>query len=116
MGLWTRVRLPPNPLDNRYTNPSSNTRVSVFGNVFGIIIELSQPPRTKEYALTFGGIIHWVYDHYGVQISRSTITQVRNKCGLNSLETKGEKEIVLPNLKSEKEKMVIEAFKNLGIV
>ncbi len=116
MGLRTWVRLPSGPLDNRYTNPSSNARVSVFGNVFGIIIELSQPPRTKEYALTFGGIIHWVFDYYGVRISRSTITQVRNKCGLSSLEARGEKEIVLPSLKSEKEQMVIEAFKNLGIV
>ncbi len=40
MGLWTRVRLPPIPLDCEVTNPLKGAQIAVLGNVFAIAVDM----------------------------------------------------------------------------
>ena len=69
----------------------------------------------KPARLTFGLLQKWIEDNYGVKISKSSISQVKNKCGIQKLEFGAECEIV-PELKTEKERLVLEAFKYHGLV
>ena len=114
IGFWTRVRLPPTPLNSQASNPSSNISFSAFKNVFAIIYELGSDCLQKGYPLTIGGIQRWISDEYNMEVSKSSICAVRDKCGVDRLEVGAAKSI--PNLKSEKEKIVFEAFKAFGIV
>jgi len=40
MGLWTRVRLPPIPLDCEVTNPLRGAQIAVFRNVLAIVADM----------------------------------------------------------------------------
>lgn len=69
----------------------------------------------KPARLTFGLLQKWIEDNHGVKVSKSSITQVKNKCGIQKLEF-GAKCNVVPELKTEKERLVLEAFKYHGLV
>ena len=116
MVFWTRVRLPSTPLDAVETNCRPTAQIAVFRNVFSVIV----PTKTKDVPqkpakLTFGLLQKWIEDNHGVKISKSSITQVKSKCGIQKLEFGAKCEIV-PELKTEKERLVLEAFMHYGLV
>ena len=67
-----------------------------------------------EEKLSFGNIRKWVFDEFGVKVSNGSINQVMKKCGIERLDADGAELNV--ELKSEKEKLVYEAFKRFGLV
>lgn len=88
----------------------------MFRNVFSIIVQAkAKDVPQKPAKLTFGLLQKWIEDNHGVKVSKPSITQVKNKCGISKLEF-GVKCGIAPELKSEKEKLVLEAFKHYGIV
>lgn len=88
----------------------------VFRNVFGIVIPfLSKDISKKAPNISFSMIQKRIYDMFGKQVSKSSISQVKEKCGLYKLEY-GCKAFVIPQVKTENEKMVIEAFKYFNII
>ena len=66
------------------------------------------------YQLSIGGIRKWVKREYGIDISKSSVCAVRNKCGAEKLEVGAGK--IIPKLKSNKELAVLEAFKFMGLL
>lgn len=116
MGFWTRVRLPSTPLDAVETNCRPTAQIAVFRNVFSVIVSTKTKDVPQKLArLTFGLLQKWIEDNHGVKVSKSSITQVKNKCGIQKLEF-GAKCNVVPELKTEKERLVLEAFKYHGLV
>ncbi len=65
------------------------------------------------YSLSIGGVRKWVKKSYGIDISKSSVCSVRDKCGADKLEIGARK--IVPNLKSKKELAVLEAFKFMGL-
>ena len=116
MGFWTRVRLPSSPLEAEETNPRSTARIAVFRNVFSIIVSTkSRDVPQKTAKLTFALLQKWIEDNYGAKVSKSSITQVKSKCGMQKIEFGAKCECV-PELKTEKERLVLEAFRHYGLV
>ena len=66
------------------------------------------------YQLSIGGVRKWVKKAYGIDISKSSVCAVRDKCGADRLEIGAGK--LVPKLKSKKELAVLEAFKALGFI
>lgn len=88
----------------------------MFRNVFSIIVPTkSKDVPLKPAKLTFGLLQKWIEDNHGIKVSKSSITQVKNKCGIQKLEF-GAKCVDVPELKTEKERLVFEAFKYFGLV
>ena len=67
----------------------------------------------NSYQLSIGGVRKWVKRSYGLDISKSSVCSVRDKCGADKLEIGAGK--IVPKLKSKKELAVLEAFKTLGL-
>jgi hypothetical protein len=65
--------------------------------------------------LTYGLLQKWIEDNHGVTVSKSSITQVKNKCGIQKIEFGARCEVV-PELKTEKERLVLEAFEHYGLL
>lgn len=82
-------------------------------NLFGLVLELGKDD-TEYYPLTIGGVRRWVKKEYGLDISKSTVCAVRDKCGADELALGACK--CVPKLKSEKEIATLEAFKAMGII
>ncbi len=110
MSFRTRVQLPPGPLIHKYQNPSSNIKFCVSKNLFGLVLE-REKGDTESFPLTIGGVCRWVKKEYGLDISKSSVCAVRDKCGANMLEPGAGK--IIPKLKSEKELAVLEALKSM---
>ena len=70
--------------------------------------------RQNSYPLSIGGVRKWVKRSYGIEISKSSVCSVRDKCGADKLEIGAGK--IVPKLKSKKELAVLEAFKALGFM
>ena len=118
MGFWTRVRLPPNPLNCEASNTYPSPRLAVYKNVFALVIDINDDECNVDahnYSISFRGIRAWIKDMYDVELSNSSISMVRDKCGIEKIEINARyKEI--PSLKSKKEQLVLEAFKHFNIV
>ena len=69
----------------------------------------------KRNDLSFGAIRDWISDTYGIKVSNSSITQVKEKRHIETLEEPGD-DICIPKLKTNKEKAVLEAFKHYDII
>ena len=82
-------------------------------NLFGLVVELEKDD-TDYFPLTIGGIRRWVKKEYALDISKSSVCAVRDKCGADRLEVGAGK--IIPKLKSDKELAVLEAFKALGLL
>lgn len=120
IGLWTRVRLPPIPLDEGETNPRSTAKIVVFRNVVCLVlpsIYLDVPEKIVIDAdnVTFRTIQQWIMAEYGVEVSKSSNSQVKVKSNLKSLKS-GVKGHIPNNVTTDKEKMVLEAFKAFDLV
>ena len=68
----------------------------------------------NSYQLSIGDVRKWVKRSYGLDISKSSVCSVRDKCGADKLELGAGK--IVPKLKSKKELAVLEAFKALGFI
>ncbi|MGN0308174.1 MAG: hypothetical protein ACI4DN_08140 [Lachnospiraceae bacterium] len=91
-------------------------QIAVFRNVFSIVVSTqAKNIPSKPAKLTFQSIQKWIDDTYGIKISKSSISQVKDKCGIEKIEINAQyKEI--PLLNSKKEQLVLEAFKHFNIV
>ena len=118
MGFWTRVRLPSTPLQREVTNPIRGASLHVFRNVCMHFLYVDWESMHKdadaEVRLSFGNIRKWVLDVHGVKVSNGSINQVMKKCGIERLDADDAKLSI--ELKSEKEKLVYEAFKHFNVV
>ncbi len=68
----------------------------------------------NSYQLSIGGVRKWVKRSYGLDISKSSVCSVRDKCGADKLELGAGK--IVPKLKSKKELAVLEVLKALGFM
>ena len=92
--------------------------LSVLRNVFIIIVSIDfddNEKKTDATNISFTQIQKYVNDTYDVKISKSSITQVKNKCCIDKLERHA-KHVDDVILKSEKEKLVFETFKHFEIL
>ena len=115
MDFWTGVQLPSSPLEAVETNCRSIAQIGAFRNIVSIVLatNVNDVPK-KPNQLTFGSIQKWIEGAYGVKVSKSSITQVKNKCKIDKIEfgACGER----PELQTEKEKLVLKAFEYFEIV
>lgn len=120
MGFWTRVRLPPGPLESKRSNTVQISKIAVFKSTFGIELDISgydtEPNDPDYYPLTYSGIQKWIMDKYDIRVSKGSITMVRNKCSASKIDFKAGKEPEGTLIKSEKEKFILEAFRALGVI
>ena len=65
---------------------------------------------------TYAAIQKWIEDNHGVTVSKSSVTMVKDKCGALKLDFKAGKEPDSGIIKTAKERLVLEAFKALGVV
>lgn len=114
--LRTRVRLSSSPLNAVETNCRPTAQLAVFRNVFSIIVPTkSKDVSQKPAKLTFGLLQKWIEDNHGVKVSKSSISPVKSKCVIQKFDF-GVKCDIIPELKTEKERLVLEAFKYHGLV
>lgn len=88
----------------------------MFRNIFSIIVSIDAkdvPQKTPK--LTYGILQQWIEENHSIKVSKSSISQVKNKCGLSELDY-GMMCDNIPYLNTEKEKAVLEAFKHFEIV
>lgn len=120
MGFWTRVRLPSGPLKAVATNGCPTAQIAVLKHVFSIILYVDMDAEYEDAApndtITFRMIQDWILYTYDVSVSNSSITQVKEKCGLVKLRIDSAVLESNPKLKSKKEKYVFDAFKYFKIV
>ncbi len=120
MGFWTRVRLPSGPLKAVETNGCPTAQIAVLKNVFSIILYVDMDAEyedaTSNDTITFRMIQDWILYTYDVSVSNSSITQVKEKCGLDKLRIDSAVLESNPKLKSKKEKYVFDAFKYFKII
>uniref|UniRef100_UPI0040570311 hypothetical protein n=1 Tax=Acetatifactor sp. TaxID=1872090 RepID=UPI0040570311 len=70
--------------------------------------------ETPKSDYSFKSIKKWIKDTYGVTVNNSSISMVKQKCGAETLERGAS--TVIPQVKTEKERLVLEAFKHLEII
>ncbi len=58
MGFWTRVRLPPIPLDAVETNCRPTAQIAVFRNVFNVIVPELKAEKER--------LVLEAFRHYGL--------------------------------------------------
>lgn len=89
----------------------------MYKNVFALVIDINDECKVDahNYSISFSGIRAWIKDIYDVEISNSSITMVKDKCGIEKIEINARHEDI-PLLKSKKEQLVLEAFKHFNIV
>ena len=80
-----------------------------------IVSTKSKDILQKPAKLSFSLIQEWIEKNHGIKVSKSSITQVKNKCGIQKIEF-GVKCDIVPELKTEKERLVLEAFEHYGLV
>ena len=115
MDFWTGVQLPSSPLEAVETNCRSIAQLGAFRNIVSIVLATNNTDIPKKPSqLTFSSIQKWIEGMYGVKVSKSSITQVKNKCKIDKIEfgAKG----IMPELQTEKEKLVLKAFEHFKIV
>ena len=90
----------------------------MYKNVFALIVDIIDDKCEEDATdniITFRRMRSWIKDAYDLDVSNSSITMVKNKCGINELMANARYEKV-PVLKSRKEQVVLEAFKHFNIV
>ena len=118
--MITCVHHHPGPLKSKRSNTVQIRSIAVYKNEFGIVLDTfgygAEQTAPNEYPLTYAGIRQWIEDNHDIKVSKSSITIVRNKCNALKLDYKAGKEPSTNIIKTQKEKLVLEAFKALGIV
>lgn len=117
--LWTRVRLPSAPLKSKRSGTVQIRSIAVYKSSFGIVSGTSGYDAGKD-ALdcppTYAAIQKWIEDNHGVKVSKSSITMLKDKCGAVEIDFKAGKEPDSGIIRTAKEKLVLEAFKALGVI
>ena len=72
--------------------------------------------KTKNDSISFSIIIDWIYENFGEKISRSSISQVKVKLGIESLTSSRIIVNDISSIKTQKELLVIKAFKHFEII
>ena len=120
MGFWTRVRLPSGPLQHERSNTVQIRSIAVLKHEFGIMLDTSgydaEAVVFNGYPFTYAGIRRWVKDNHDVEIGNSSITAVKNKCRISEMNFHAGNEPEADTVKTKNEKLVLEAFRALGIV
>ena len=80
-----------------------------------VAVDFQEKVESNTTVITFSTIQKHIKENYNVDVSKSSITQVKSKCGIQKLEFGAKCEIV-PELKTEKERLVLEAFRHYGLV
>ncbi len=70
--------------------------------------------ETLKSEYSFKCIKKWIQYTYGVTVNNSSISMVKKKCGIDTLERGAT--TVIPQVKTDKERLVLEAFKYLEII
>lgn len=115
----TRVQIPPGPLKSKRSNTVQIRSIAVFKSMFGIVLDTSGYDAGKDAPdcpPTYAAIQKWIEDNHGVKVSKSSITMVKDKCGASEIDFKAGKEPDSGIIRTAKEKLVLEAFKALGVV
>ena len=93
----------------------------MYRNCFALILNLdfldeyyAEQDDTKR-SITFADIRAYVKQKFDVNVSNSSISQVKKKCCIESFNEQYEF-LAVDEIKSDKEKMILEAFRELGIV
>lgn len=115
-GIWQRGKsgctaVSVVPLNERYTNTVPKVDITVFRNVFGLSVYVKDfaQENTDKCPMTLSGVIRYVRDEYGMRVSKSSVCAVRDKCGADVIALGAAR--VVPELNTEKERAVYEAFK-----
>ena len=90
IGFWTRVRLPSTPLDGVLEEPRlKRCKLSLYENVFGITFYINEYDTEKEAKkdteFTFADIQKWIKDNLDMNVSKSSITMVKEKCKIDKI-------------------------------
>ena len=97
------------------SNPFQEIKIGARKNMGCISLNTGFLNEEKDdFPLSIDGVRKWVQSEFGLHISNSSVCAVRDKCGADKLEIGAGK--VIPVLKSEKEKAVLEAFNALGLI
>ena len=119
-GLSDRGSIPLRSTIPCFDEHLSNLSIKVYKTRIYLICGFRNPfeeeseKRQNSYPLSIGGVRRWVKRSYGLDISKSSVCSVRDKCGADKLEIGAGK--IVPKLKSKKELAVLEAFKALGFI
>ena len=117
MGFWTRVRFPPSPLEEEQTNRYPSCRIAVRRFSFCMIFEakILEMFDSEPLDITFSTIKRWILKKYGINVSNSSISQVKEKCGIEDLKLDLKLKCTCSKL-SEKEKYVVMALKHFNVI
>ena len=92
----------------------------MFKSAFGIVLDTKgydiEHKDPNDDLFTFRGIQDWIKKEYGISVSKSSITMVKDKCNIDKIDFKAGKEPPPGIIRTDKEKAVLEAFKALGII
>ena len=120
MDFWTRVRLPSSPLQHERSNTVQIRSIAIWKSEVGIILDTSgydaEAVASNGYPFTYAGIQQWVRDNHNVEIGNSSITAVKNKCRISEMNFHAGNEPEANKVKTKNEKLVLEAFRALGII
>ena len=72
--------------------------------------------RDPDCPPTYAAIQKWIEDNHGVKVSKSSVTMVKDKCGVTKIDFKAGKEPDSGIIKTAKERLVLEAFRAFGVV
>ena len=117
IGLWTRVRLPSGPLEAEQTNRYPNFVLAVMKSSFCMIFEskILEKFEVERLDITFSTIRDWILKKFGVIVSNSSISQVKEKCGIDEFKLDMKLECECSRL-TEKEQYVLMALKHFKVV
>ena len=115
--FWTRVRPPSGPLEAEQTNRYPNFVLAVLKFTFCMIFEakILEMFDVERLDITFSTIRAWILKRYGVIVSNSSISQVKEKCGIDEFKLDMKIECEGSRL-TEKEQYVLMALKHFKVI
>ena len=88
----TGVQIPPGPLESKRSNTVPISKIAVFKSAFGIVLDTNEydtlPEDQTDYSFTFTGIQKWIKDNLDMNVSKSSITMVKEKCKIAKIDFK----------------------------
>lgn len=108
---------PPSPLEAEQTNRYPNFVLAVLKFTFCMIFEakILEMFDVERLDITFSTIRAWILKRYGVIVSNSSISQVKEKCGIDEFKLDMKLECECENL-TEKEQYVLMALKHFKVI
>ena len=117
IGFRTGVRFPSGPLEAEQTNRYPSFILAVLKFSFCMIFEakILEMFDVERLDITFSTIRDWIQKKYGVIVSNSSISQVKEKCGIDEFKLDMKLECECENL-TEKEQYVLMALKHFKVI